>query len=157
MKNLEPLEQQSNYDCGVASAAMIINYFTGKKPVWSKLVKYLGTTPAIGTRPNALARGLEKYSSKLHCNLTARTAWSELKEWNADPNIMVILDFWDLDEGHYVVMVDVSDQYIVVADPSTGRHRLISRETFETNWFDYEDDYEFNVRLSIVCYNSKVW
>lgn len=156
MKNLEPLEQQSNYDCGVASAAMVLNYFYKKMPSWSKLIKVLNTTPDEGTQPDALARGLEKLNSKLHVNLVARTAWSELKEWNADPNIMVILDFWDSDEGHYVVMVDVSDQYIVVADPSTGRHRLISREVFETNWFDYEGDYNFNVRLSIVCYNSKI-
>lgn len=156
MKNLQPLEQQSNYDCGVASAAMVLNYFYRQKPAWSKLIKVLGTTPEEGTTPANLARGLEKLNSKLHVSMSINTTWSELKVWNADPDILVILDFWDVDEGHYVVMVDVSDRYIVVADPSNGKYRLISREVFETNWFDYEKDYKFNVRLALVCYNSKI-
>lgn len=152
MINLKPVEQTGNYDCGVAAAAMVLKHFNVPTN-YEHLMQICKTSKETGTRPEDLADAIHSASDDIVATVHTRIPWNELIKMNKNVNILVVLNFWDIDDGHYVVMVDVNDSYIVVADPSTGKYRLIDRHTFETNWFDYEDNYNFNVRLGIVCSN----
>lgn len=154
MINLKPVEQTGNYDCGVAAAAMVLKHFNISTD-YEHLMQTCRTNKITGTKPENLANALMDADRDIDAKVFTRIPWNELIKMKKDPRTLVILDFWDVDDGHYVVMVDVNDSYIVVADPSTGKYRLIDRQTFETNWFDYEGDYQFNIRLGIVCVNWK--
>jgi ABC-type bacteriocin/lantibiotic exporter with double-glycine peptidase domain len=148
--NLKPVEQIGNYDCGVAAAAMVLKHFDIPTD-YEHLMQTCKTTKEHGTKPADLAEAIHNADSDIIATIHTRISWSELIKMNKNEDVLVILDFWDVDDGHYVVMVDVNDSYIVVADPSTGKYRLMDRQMFETNWFDYEDNYRFAIRLGIVC------
>lgn len=152
MIDLKPIEQTGNYDCGVAAAAMVLKHFNVSVD-YRSLMLACKTSKTSGTKPEDLANAIQDVSEDIVAKVHTRIPWNELIKLNKDPRALVVLDFWDVDDGHYVVMVDVNSSYIVVADPSTGKYRLITREIFETNWFDYENDYQFNVHLGIICYN----
>jgi ABC-type bacteriocin/lantibiotic exporter with double-glycine peptidase domain len=150
--NLATIEQKGNYDCGVASAAMVLKHFNVPTD-YEHLMQICKTSKETGTRPEDLAEAIHSASDDVVATVHTRIPWNELIKLNKNVDTLVILDFWDETDGHYAVMVDVNDFYIVIADPTTGQYRLIKRETFETNWFDYEDNYIFNVRLGIICSN----
>jgi len=128
--NLTPIEQKGNYDCGVASAAMVLKHFNVPAD-YERLLQECKTTKETGTKPEDLANGITAVSEDIVANVCTRIPWNELIKMNKDSRTLVILNFWDVDDGHYAVMVDVNDSYIVIADPTTGEYRLIKRAIFE--------------------------
>ena len=50
----------------------------------------------------------------------------------------VIINWFDVDDGHYSVVVDIDKKNIITVDPIDGKpERRLDRKTFPNMWFDF--------------------
>lgn len=145
-----PLVRQAyDYSCGAASLASCLYYWgvwTGREP---ELYSTLGTTCegtcGAGIMKAAEAYGLEvKYRSKLTTDDLADwmdqgyTCILNIQAWGEYDEQTNFGEVWD--DGHYVVLADVTDSDIIVMDPSIpGQYGTISIKQFNERWHDGED------------------
>ena len=161
MKQIPFVGQKFDYDCGPASATMVARAL-GYPVNLEEMTRLCGTSSKYGTSPAAMVDGLQKAGLKatLHDKLLKQDLISLL-----DKDCMIILDYWDYSEGHYVVLSDIIDNsdgtsQVVVLDPAYDLDKddpdptiSLDWDDFYTNWFDYEVDGNnrtFTDRLAIV-------
>lgn len=122
-------------DCGAASLAMVCRYFG--RPVSLARIRQLVHTGIDGTSLSALTRaadalGLAARSVKASPRTLAEMPLPAIVHWQGN---------------HWVVLYDVDDGHVRVADPGLGPRRF-SREEFEAKWtgyaalFDYTEAFE---------------
>lgn len=166
MKNIPYIPQKFNYDCGPASATMVAKGL-GVNTNLEEMTKLCKTTEEYGTSPTLLVEGLQRVglTATIHDKLRKEDLVSLLSK-----DCLVILDYWDYDEGHYVVLSDIisySDgtSQIVVVDPAYDLDEndpdptiALDWDYFYTNWMDYEikdKDRAFSDRLAIIVTKNK--
>lgn len=124
-------QQEEDYSCGPAALRAALKYFGAWHGPEQQLYKLLETTKEHGTLPENLALGAR------HFGLTAmveqlmtverlrtlvqngKLVILELQAWRdaERPNIPW-RDTWD--DGHYVVLIGLDEEYAYFMDPSTG-------------------------------------
>ena len=161
MKKIPYIPQKFDYDCGAASATMVAKGL-GVNTNLQEMTKLCNTTKEYGTSPTLLVEGLQKVglTATIHDKLRKEDLVSLLSK-----DCLVILDYWDYEEGHYVVLSDIVDygdgtSQIVVVDPAYDLDEndpdpsvAIDWDYFYTNWLDYEvkgNNRIFSDRLAIV-------
>jgi len=122
--------QSRDYTCGPAAAVTALRLL-GLTAEEGEIAILSHTSPITGTLPSCLSTALqERYGSKgLKCQYRRFDAISQLK--NAGLTLAVIKDAFLSD--HCVVVLDVSDKKVIVADPVSGR-QSIPYEQFEKVW-----------------------
>jgi predicted double-glycine peptidase len=123
-------QQSSDYNCGPAAAVTALRWL-GFPAEEGEIAILAHTSTAIGTPPDILARALQKrYGPQgLKCEYRHFKSIAELKNGGKTlvvTNVSLFLD-------HYLTVLKVTDDMIIVGDPSRGL-RAIRHEEFLKNW-----------------------
>lgn len=159
MLEVPHLQQTTNYSCGPACVAMVLQYY-GHKATEQKLIKAMGTTPELGTSPVQIARYLRsiRHSHKQQSRMSIPLLQAYLdrgwpiivayQAWPHRPSETDLSQTWD--NGHYSVVADISDGKICLVDPSSKRHRRwLDSEKFLAHWRDIETAARIYVRWGV--------
>jgi len=123
-------QQSSDYNCGPAAAVTALRSL-GFRAEEGEIAILAHTSAAIGTPPDVLSRALQKrYGAQgLKCEYRHFKSIAELKNGGITlvvTNVSLFLD-------HYLTVLKVTDNVIIVGDPSRGL-RAISLEDFSKKW-----------------------
>jgi len=123
-------EQSTDYNCGPAAAVTALRKL-GFPAEEGEIAILAHTSTAIGTPPDLLCAALkERYAnSGLDCEYRHFNSTSELK--NGGITLAVIK--FGLFVDHYVAVLEVTDDEIIVGDPFRGKMSL-SHEEFASKW-----------------------
>jgi uncharacterized protein len=155
------VRQQTDFSCGTAATLALLRYW--RVPEYAdvdeaKLYQQLGTTPARGTEPQAIAAflnaapgitaeyrhgdvtvgDLERAVDLLQPPVVDLQAWRDHDApWR---------DVWDA--GHYVVLVGYDDERLFFMDPSRatpGPYAYLPRAELDERWHDLTGDHNQEV------------
>jgi HlyB family type I secretion system ABC transporter len=135
IRKIDHIMQIDEMDCGAASLAMICRYF-GRKVSLAR-IRQLCHTATDGTSLKAISRAATELG------LAARALKISLRNLPLVPVPAVV--HWE--GNHWIVLYDVDEQFVRVADPARGLRKLPRRE-FEAKWtgyaalFDYTPAFE---------------
>jgi HlyB family type I secretion system ABC transporter len=135
IKKIEHLQQIDEMDCGAASLGMICRHF-GRKVSLAR-IRQLCHTATDGTSLKALVRAATELG------LAARALKVSLRNLPDMPLPAIV--HWE--GNHWIVLYDVDQEFVRVADPAMGLRKIPRRE-FEANWtgyaalFDYTTAFE---------------
>ena len=122
--------QSNEYNCGPAAAVTALRRL-GFAAEEGEIAIQARTSSATGTPPDMLARALQKAYGNLGlvCEYRLFTNLSELK--SAGLTLAVIKYGFLVD--HYVVVLEVVGDTMIIADPLCGK-RSLSRQEFREKW-----------------------
>jgi ATP-binding cassette subfamily B protein len=135
IRTFKHVRQVDEMDCGAASLAMICQHHG--RSVSLARIRQLVHTSLDGTSLKAIC------SAATELGLAARSVKSSPR-WLASMPLPAIVH-WE--GNHWVVLYDVSDTHVRIADPGTGRRRM-KRADFDGAWtgyaalFDYTAEFE---------------
>ncbi len=135
IRKFEYIEQIDEMDCGAASLGMICRHF-GRKVSLAR-IRQLCHTATDGTSLKAICRAATELG------LAARALKVSVRNLPVMPLPAIV--HWE--GNHWMVLYDVADDFVRVADPAQGL-RKIPRKTFELSWsgyaalFDYTTAFE---------------
>jgi predicted double-glycine peptidase len=137
--------QTTDHTCGPAALASVLRYFGVQNAAdESLLARALGTTAALGTEPQDLARVAEHHG--VRAEYRERMTLSELaQQVRLGKPVLVLYQAWSerpgesyatsYASGHYGVVVGVDHRYVYVADPWVrGARTFIPRGEFVERW-----------------------
>jgi predicted double-glycine peptidase len=144
--------QATRYSCGAAALLSVLQYFKSAYVNESGLYPALQTTPEAGTHPRAILR--VALSKGLEGELKTGMTLDDLRESLAR-GMPVILDIqaWPVlkpghppvdwkntwEEGHYVVLVGMDEEFAYAMDPSThASYGYLPLAELIDRWHDYE-------------------
>ncbi len=122
--------QTTDYTCGPAAAVTALTKL-GIDADEGQLAILSHSSPVIGTLPQCLADALTQRYADIGLNCTFQLFDSIDQLRDADVTLVVIKDHFLSD--HCIAVLEVSDDYVVVADPVRGKC-VISREKFADEW-----------------------
>ena len=142
------IPQATNNSCGPASLLAVLHYWRVFDGNESDLYAPLGTTPADGTEPQAIA---DYAARKFHLTAAFKTGLTvddlraaiargqtvilDLQAWSGSANPDYART-WE--SGHYVVLVGVDDAFAYVMDPeATGGYEYVTLDSLRARWHDY--------------------
>ena len=134
-RKIDHIMQIDEMDCGAASLGMICRYF-GRKVSLAR-IRQLCHTATDGTSLKALSRAATELG------LAARALKISLRNLSLMPLPAIV--HWE--GNHWIVLYDVDEQFVRVADPAVGL-RKFPRPEFEAKWtgyaalFDYTPAFE---------------
>src|SRR5881409_244634 len=135
IRKVDHIMQIDEMDCGAASLGMICRHF-GRKVSLAR-IRQLCHTATDGTSLKALSRAATELG------LAARALKISLRNLPMMPLPAIV--HWE--GNHWIVLYDVDEQFVRVADPGLGLRKLPRRE-FEAKWtgyaalFDYTPAFE---------------
>ena len=135
IRKIDHIMQVDEMDCGAASLGMICRYF-GRKVSLAR-IRQLCHTATDGTSLKAISRAATELG------LAARALKISLRNLSLMPLPAIV--HWE--GNHWIVLHDVDDQFVRVADPGRGLRKL-PRHEFEAKWtgyaalFDYTPAFE---------------
>src|SRR5438034_2485665 len=135
IRKIDHIMQMDEMDWGAASLGMICRYF-GRKVSLAR-IRQLCHTATDGTSLKALSR------TATELGLAARALKISIRNLSLMPLPAIV--HWE--GNHWIVLYDVDEQHVRVADPALGRRQL-GRAEFEEKWsgyaalFDYTADFE---------------
>src|SRR5437660_4637919 len=135
IRKIDHVMQIDEMDCGAACLGMICRYF-GRK-VSLPRIRQLCHTATDGTSLKAISRAATELG------LAARALKISLRNLPLMPLPAIV--HWE--GNHWIVLYDVDEQFVRVADPARGLRKLPRRE-FEAKWtgyaalFDYTPAFE---------------
>jgi len=160
------VRQQTDFSCGTAATLALLRYWRVAPYAEvdeAKLYQELGTTPARGTEPHAIAsflnttagidaeyrhdevtmEDLERAVDRREPPIVDLQAWSDYEApWR---------DVWDA--GHYVILVGYDDERLYFMDPSRmtpGAYAYLTRAELDERWHDLTGDHNQQVlRMAI--------
>ena len=124
IRKIDHITQIDEMDCGAASLGMVCRHY-GRKVSLSR-IRQLCHTSTDGTSLKAICRAASELG------LAARALKVSLRNLPLMPLPAIV--HWE--GNHWIVLYDVGDTYVKVADPATSL-RKIPREEFEQNWSGY--------------------
>ena len=147
MKDIPDVIQMNDSSCGVGVFQAAAMYF-GHWGYQEEFARSLGTTPAQGTHPSRLVKGLQELG--LDARMVEHYSLEAMKE-DLRQGRVVIIDYqaWgdtagkdyskEWEDGHYSILIGFNDQAIFIEDPSLlGTRGYLTNEEFLTRWHDYE-------------------
>jgi ATP-binding cassette subfamily B protein len=135
IRKIDHIAQIDEMDCGAASLGMICRHF-GRKVSLAR-IRQLCHTATDGTSLKAITRAASELG------LAARALKVSLRNLPMMPLPAIV--HWE--GNHWIVLHDVDEQFVRVADPARGLRKLPRRE-FEAKWtgyaalFDYTTAFE---------------
>jgi HlyB family type I secretion system ABC transporter len=135
IRKIDHIAQIDEMDCGAASLGMICRHF-GRKVSLAR-IRQLCHTATDGTSLKAITRAASELG------LAARALKVSLRNLPMMPLPAIV--HWE--GNHWIVLHDINEQFVRVADPARGLQKLTRRE-FEAKWtgyaalFDYTTAFE---------------
>jgi hypothetical protein len=123
-------QQSTDYNCGPAAAVTALRRL-GFPAEEGEIAILAHTSTAIGTPPDVLCRALQKHygPSGLKCEYRQFKSVAELKNGGIT---MVVINF-SLFLDHYLTVLKVTDDLVIVGDPSRGL-RAYTLDDFSKKW-----------------------
>src|SRR5438105_4939028 len=132
IRRFEHIQQIDEMDCGAASLGMICRHY-GRKVSLAR-IRQLCHTATDGTSLKALCR------AAIELGLAARALKVSLRNL---PNLpLPSIVHWE--GNHWMVLYDVDEKFVRVADPALG-HRRIPRHEFEQKWSGYAALFDYTI------------
>jgi len=135
IRKIDHIEQIDEMDCGAASLGMICRHF-GRKVSLAR-IRQLCHTSTDGTSLKAICRAATELG------LAARALKVSLRNLSLMPLPAIV--HWE--SNHWMVLYDVADTYVKVADPALGL-RKIPRKEFEGNWSGYAALFDYTAAFA---------
>ena len=135
IRKIEHIEQIDEMDCGAASLGMICRHF-GRKVSLSR-IRQLCHTSTDGTSLKAICRAATELG------LAARALKVSVRNLPLMPLPAIV--HWE--GNHWMVLYDVADTYVKVADPAQGL-RKIPRKEFEQSWSGYAALFDYTIAFA---------
>ena len=135
IRRIEHIEQIDEMDCGAASLGMICRHF-GRKVSLSR-IRQLCHTSTDGTSLKAICRAATELG------LAARALKVSFRNLPLMPLPAIV--HWE--GNHWMVLYDVTDNYVKVADPALGL-RKIPRQEFAQGWSGYAALFDYTVAFA---------
>src|SRR5947207_3673489 len=132
IRKIDHITQIDEMDCGAASLGMICRHF-GRKVSLAR-IRQLCHTATDGTSLKAITRAATELG------LAARALKVSLRNLPMMPLPAIV--HWE--GNHWIVLYDVDEQFVRVADPALGR-RKISRREFEAKWTGYAALFDYTI------------
>jgi predicted double-glycine peptidase len=142
------ISQASPWTCGPAALMAVLVYFGVFDDAESRLDAELGATPEDGTRVRELVAAARRFG--LLADARTSLELDDLKDELARGAVVIVaMQAWSQrtvtdwrshwEDGHYVVVVGVSDDRVYFMDPSvrTG-YAYLPRADFVDRWHDYD-------------------
>lgn len=134
--------QITEYSCGASALQAVLSYW-GRDLEETEIMKIIGTSEDVGTCPHDIVRGVRA----LGLEAAARDELT-LDEVRCFGHPMIALcQVWrsqrssaprpedDWDNGHYIVVLGVDDEYVYFQDPYLRMGKaFVTRQTFERHW-----------------------
>ena len=137
--------QITDYSCGASALRAVLSHW-GREVDEAQLIALLRTNSDVGTFPEDIASGAR--SLGFHAEVIENLTLDRLRQFTADRHPVIALaqvwlsereparaldDIWD--NGHYVVVLDVDDDYVYFQDPFIQMSKaFVPRKTFEDHW-----------------------
>jgi predicted double-glycine peptidase len=122
--------QTTDYTCGPASAVNAL-YELGIKASEGEIAILAYTSPRTGTSDDLLAKAIEKRYSSEGITCTYRR-FKSVAELRGNCPVIVVTKYSFLID-HYVTVIKVTDDKIIIANPSTGRE-VLTYDEFKDKW-----------------------
>src|SRR5213076_2828567 len=132
IRKIDHIAQIDEMDCGAASLGMICRHF-GRKVSLAR-IRQLCHTATDGTSLKAITRAATELG------LAARALKVSLRNLPMMPLPAIV--HWE--GNHWIVLYDVDEQFVRVADPALGRQK-ISRREFEAKWTGYAALFDYTI------------
>ncbi len=132
IRKFEHITQIDEMDCGAASLGMICRHF-GRKVSLAR-IRQLCHTATDGTSLKALCR------AAVELGLAARALKVSLRNLPVMPLPAIV--HWE--GNHWMVLYDVDEMHVRVADPALGL-RKIPRKEFEQKWSGYAALFDYTI------------
>lgn len=155
MLSIIPVKQKKNYWCGPTSLKMVLNYY-GIDKTEKELARICQASPALGVPAQKLVDAAKSFG--LRGFVKDNCEFSDIAHYVCDKKIPVIVDWFQIDDGHYSVVTDINDKYIYLTDPYQGEPISIKKTKFYRVWFDFPGLYlqqkqDLILRRIIVIYS----
>jgi len=134
--------QITEYSCGASALQAVLSYW-GRDLDETEIMKLIGTSADVGTYPENIVRGvralgleaeardnltLDEVQRFGHPMIALGQVWRSQRSSTPRPE-----DDWD--NGHYIVVLGVDDEYVYFQDPYLRMGKaFVSRKTFERHW-----------------------
>ena len=128
------VQQIDEMDCGAASLGMVCRHFG--RTVSLARIRQLCHTSTDGTSLKAICRAATELG------LAARALKVSLRNLPEMPLPAII--HWE--SNHWMVLFEVNEKFVRVADPASGLRR-IPRNEFQTNWSGYAALFDYTDRV----------
>jgi HlyB family type I secretion system ABC transporter len=135
IRKFEHIQQIDEMDCGAASVGMICRHF-GRKVSLAR-IRQLCHTATDGTSLKALCR------ATVELGLAARALKVSLRNLPLMPLPAIV--HWE--GNHWMVLYDVDQTHVRVADPAIGL-RKIPRKEFEKKWSGYAALFDYTIAFA---------
>jgi HlyB family type I secretion system ABC transporter len=132
IRKIDHIAQIDEMDCGAASLGMICRHF-GRKVSLAR-IRQLCHTATDGTSLKAITRAASELG------LAARALKVSLRNLPMMPLPAIV--HWE--GNHWIVLHDVNEQFVRVADPARGLRKLTRRE-FEGKWTGYAALFDYTI------------
>ena len=132
IRKIDHITQIDEMDCGAASLGMICRHF-GRKVSLAR-IRQLCHTATDGTSLKAITRAATELG------LAARALKVSLRNLPMMPLPAIV--HWE--GNHWIVLYNVDEQFVRVADPALGL-RKISRREFEAKWTGYAALFDYTI------------
>jgi predicted double-glycine peptidase len=143
------VEQEEDFSCGPAAIRAILKYFAVWEGEEELLYKVFNTTREHGTLPEHMARGMGRFglAATVETQMTidrlrdllafGKLVILELQAWrDAERPTIAWKDTWD--DGHYVVLIALDEEFAYFMDPSTtGAYTYLPIGELLERWHDY--------------------
>ncbi len=127
--------EQSPSMCGPASLKILLSHF-GKQYTEDQLAKLGSSTLEKGTSQEGMVQAVKKIDGYVFVKENGTI--DELKYFLEKEKLPVIINWFHEDEGHYSVVVSITDKNVILVDPMTNEpERWLSRSIFPKIWFDF--------------------
>jgi len=136
MIELKLHKQETDYSCGPASLKMVLEHF-GVEKSEEELIKLTGAKAGLGCTPNDLVRAARELGFDAEYIPTSSL---EEVEKLMNEGVMVIVDWFSPEvNGHYSVVVKLTDKEITLANPTHGNNTVMTRNEFLNRWFELDE------------------
>jgi predicted double-glycine peptidase len=152
--------QQEDYSCGSAALLSVLRYWQVYPGDECSLRQELGTNTE-GTSEAAIVNVARQYGLLAYGQ--TNIGLTQLRQYVADGYTVIIsyqaceedgANTWE--DGHYAVVVDVTDNQIVLMDPSFEEYEEMGLEEFLVIWHEYSDAGEQEYYSGVVIYKPNL-
>jgi ABC-type bacteriocin/lantibiotic exporter with double-glycine peptidase domain len=147
MIDLPNMRQTFNYDCGAKALQIVLAYY-GVEVREDELMSQLGCN-IDGTPLANMISIAEGYGFKVEA--TRGTSLETLKQYVEEGYpVIILLQAWaerymtledwreDIDDGHYVIVIDYINNILVFEDPSSFHRTWLTEEELLARWHDVD-------------------
>jgi ABC-type bacteriocin/lantibiotic exporter with double-glycine peptidase domain len=136
MKKVTLHKQETDFSCGPASLKMVLGHF-GLEKEERELIELTGAQAGLGCHPTTIVNAAKKLG--FDAEYVDHSSLDEIKE-RMDKGEMIIVDWFSPEvNGHYSVVVEVTDGNITLANPTHGDYTVMTHSDFLNHWFELDE------------------